>query len=281
VALWVLSVALAWSWEGWGAPGIDLCQCALTWIIVWRFKAWESWLYLMLAYVAQASMLHSGDLLSFYVCLEGQNLGMLVLLGARCVSTGGLQASGAAAAASSATAYLLTSAFSSGLCLYGLSGMYAHTGGLQPAVGGRHFWILLALLFKLHAAPIHTWVVHLYVSLPKPLLAYLATAPKLSVFCFWVSTWHQLWTDLGVSLFVAACMCLGSLGAYAQPALRAVFVYSTVNEMGVMLCLGSLGAYAQPALRAVATLDFSRQEFMMVLPLLIGVLWLGGPHQAG
>ena len=30
-----------------------------------------------------------------------------------------------------------------------------------------------------------------------------------------------------------------------------------------------------------ATLDFSRHELLLVLPLLIGVLWLGGPHQAG
>ncbi len=44
------------------------------------------------------------------------------------------------------------------MCLYGLSGAYVGAGALGPAVGGQHFWILLALMFKLHAAPIHLWV---------------------------------------------------------------------------------------------------------------------------
>jgi len=38
-----------------------------------------------------------------------------------------------------------------------------------------------------------------------------------------------------VALLVGFCMCLGGVGAYGQPALRALFAYSTVYEIGVML----------------------------------------------
>jgi len=64
---------------------------------------------------------------------------------------------------------------------------------------------------------------------------YVSTAPKLSLFCFWVSAWHQIWTDFSLALLVGFSMLLGSLAAFGQPALRALFAYSTINEIGLML----------------------------------------------
>ncbi len=95
--------------------------------------------------------------------------------------------------------------------------------------------VLLALLFKLGTAPMHLWMVDMYQSLQRPLLMFLSTAPKLSMVGFWVSAWHGLWTDASIGVFVSFSMILGSLGAYGQPALRSLFAYSTVNEMGLML----------------------------------------------
>lgn len=36
-------------------------------------------------------------------------------------------------------------------------------------------------------------------------------------------------------MFVAFSMIIGCFGAYSQPTLRALFAYSTVNEIGLML----------------------------------------------
>ncbi len=63
------------------APGLDLLLCILTFVILQSFKSFESVLLLMLAYVGQLFMLHSCDLVSFYVCLEAQNFCFLVLCG--------------------------------------------------------------------------------------------------------------------------------------------------------------------------------------------------------
>jgi hypothetical protein len=72
---------------------LDLCECehvvdmllsVLNSTILWRLasqKSFESMLLLVLAYVNQACMLHSCDLVSFYVCLEGQNFCFIVLCG--------------------------------------------------------------------------------------------------------------------------------------------------------------------------------------------------------
>jgi NADH:ubiquinone oxidoreductase subunit 2 (subunit N) len=62
-----------------------------------------------------------------------------------------------------------------------------------------HLWsnsqmlILIALMFKIGGAPLHLWMVDIY-SGKRQLLMYLSTAPKLSLFIFWVSTWHSVWT---------------------------------------------------------------------------------------
>jgi len=107
----------------------------------------------------------------------------------------------------------------------------------DPVLNIESFLILLGLLFKLGAAPIHLWVVHIYQSIARPLLMYISTAPKLSLFGFWVSAWHMdvsVFTS-GVAVFACFSLVLGCFGAYGQPALRQLFAYSTVNEIGLLL----------------------------------------------
>ena len=144
----------------------------------------------------------------------------------------------------SALKYLLLSAFSSGMLLFGFSVYYLRTGlssfdhglaDMSALTNVECFLMLLALLFKLGAAPLHLWYVDIHQSLQKPLLMYLSTAPKLSLFCFWASAWQHIWTDFSVGVFVCFSMLLGSLGAYGQPALRGLFAYGAINEIGLML----------------------------------------------
>lgn len=163
--------------------------------------------------------------------------------------------------------YLLLSAFSSGVLLFWFSALYLRTGittlswgpltstpfhsGWNPESGTAlaaldanlhnfmdvipQMLILLALMFKLGGAPLHLWMVDIYSGVKRQLLMYLSTAPKLSLFGFWVSTWHSVWTDFTVLIFVALSMIIGCFGAYNQPTLRSLFAYSTINEIGLML----------------------------------------------
>ena len=203
----------------------DYALCLLTVVLLQSFHSFEALLFLLLAYVGQLYMMHSCNLVSFYVCLEAQTLCIVVLCG--------LLARGASTSFSveAALKFLLLSAMVSGMALFWFSAMYQRTGSLDM-VGQETFWILLVMLFKLGVAPVHMWSVDLYGSIPKPLLLYLSTAPKLSLFTFWASSWHH---DFSVGVFILFSMLIGSIGAYGQPALRGLFAYSTINEIGLLL----------------------------------------------
>ena len=301
-----------------GNNGIDILLIILTVVIMQSFKSFESVLLLLLAFVGQLFMLHSCDLVSFYICLEVQNFCFLVLCGlqprvlkynvpvassssilreaALKVNTNKASGSRPLAGVEASIKYLLLSAFSSGVLLFWFSVLYlrtgittlswgpltstpfsvaeynsaltSHLGGVESsaASGGMPFessvaghgpalashlalqegvdsfidvmpqmLILLALMFKLGGAPLHLWMIDIYSGVKRQLLMYIATAPKLSLFGFWVSTWHSVWTDFTVLMFVAFSMIIGCFGAYSQPTLRSLFAYSTVNEIGLML----------------------------------------------
>jgi NADH:ubiquinone oxidoreductase subunit 2 (subunit N) len=216
----------------------DMALCLLTIVLLQSFHSFEALLFLLLAYIGQLYMMHSCNLVSFYVCLEAQTLCVVVLCG---LLAGGSSTSFSVEAA---LKFMLLSALVSGMCLFWFSAMYLRTGSLDM-VGHETFWILLVMLFKLGVAPIHMWSVDLYGSIPKPLLMYLSTAPKLSLFTFWASSWHLsasgiysgagISDDFSVGVFILFSMLIGSIGAYGQPALRGLFAYSTINEIGLLL----------------------------------------------
>ncbi|NCB03531.1 MAG: hypothetical protein EOM67_15475, partial [Spirochaetia bacterium] len=129
------------------------------------------------------------------------------------------------------------------------------------------FLIVGALMFKLGAAPLHLWVTQIYGNVTRSLLLFVSTAPKLAFFGFWLNAFHgfyysssNLSTTRGVSLagarlsgdcivsnplvsqgapsvlfFAAFSLILGAFAAYSQPALRSLFAYSTINEVGLLL----------------------------------------------
>lgn len=203
----------------------DIALCLLTIVILQSFHSFEAMLFILLSYIGQLWMMHACNLVSFYVCLEAQTLCVVVLCGllARGNST--------SFSVEAALKFLLLSAMVSGMALFWFSAMYLRTGSLDM-VGQETFWILLVMLFKLGVAPMHLWSVDLYNSIPKSLLLYLSTAPKLSLFTFWASSWHH---DYSVGVFILFSMLIGSIGAYGQPALRSLFAYSTINEIGLLL----------------------------------------------
>jgi NADH:ubiquinone oxidoreductase subunit 2 (subunit N) len=97
------------------------------------------------------------------------------------------------------------------------------------------FLILCAMMFKLGAAPLHLWVVQIYNGVKRNLLLYISTAPKLSLFGFWVNSFQTVWTDYSVILFSIFSIIIGAFGAYNQPSLRTLLAYSTINEIGLLL----------------------------------------------
>lgn len=216
---------------------IDILLAVLVFVVMYSFNSFESVLLLLFAFIGSYFMLHSVDLLTFYISLEAQNFSFLVLCGLPSINK---NSSGFSVEA--ALKYFMLSAFSSGVLLFWFSTIYLQTGCSVLSFSDcldssplQTFMILTAMMFKLGAAPLHLWVVQIYSSVKRSLLMYISTAPKLSLFGFWVASFQTVWTDFSVILFALFSLVLGSFGAYSQPALRSVFAYSTVNEIGLML----------------------------------------------
>jgi NADH:ubiquinone oxidoreductase subunit 2 (subunit N) len=237
-----IGIPSGWGW-GWGQVwSFDLLLALLLCFIMYSLRSFESVLLLLFAFIGQYYMLHSVDLLGFYIALEAQNFSFLVLCG--------LQTSkqNHSFSVQAALRYLLLSAFSSGVILFWFSALYLQSGlsvlmfkavdlnselTLMPY--GATFQVLCAMMFKLGAAPLHLWVAQIYNGVTRNLLMYISTAPKLSLFGFWTSSFQAIWTDYSVLLFSVFSVILGSFGAYNQPGLRSLFAYSTVNEIGLLL----------------------------------------------
>jgi NADH:ubiquinone oxidoreductase subunit 2 (subunit N) len=229
-------------------PTIDFLLAVLLFFIMYNFQSFESILLLLFTFIGQYYMLHSIDLLTFYIALEAQNFCFLVLCGLPSVTGRNYVFS-----VEASIKYFLLSAFSSGVLLFWFSSIYVQTGmsvlsfspkeqslytGYGCSFGGSTisvFLILCAMMFKLGAAPLHLWVVQIYNGVKRNLLLYISTAPKLSLLGFWVSSFQTVWTDYSVLLFSVFSIGLGAFGAYSQPTLRTVLAYSTVNEIGLLL----------------------------------------------
>ncbi len=250
---------------------IDFWLALLLFFIMYNFQSFESILLLLFAFIGQYYMLHSIDLLTFYIALEAQNFCFLVLCGlplpffsvdsvsspsapterrgGRNRVRGGRNSLAYVFSVEASIKYFLLSAFSSGVLLFWFSAIYLQTGmsifSFSPKEQSLYtgyemstisiFLILCAMMFKLGAAPLHLWVVQIYNGVKRNLLLYISTAPKLSLFGFWVNSFQTVWTDYSVVLFSIFSIILGAFGAYNQPSLRTLLAYSTINEIGLLL----------------------------------------------
>lgn len=220
-------------------PSIDMLLAILLFVIMYNFSSFESVLLLVFAFIGQYYMLHSIDLLTFYIALEAQNFCFLVLCGLP-----GVTGRNSSFSVEASLKYFLLSAFSSGVILFWFSAIYLQTGlsvlsfkslDMDSSTSLHSFQILCAMMFKLGAAPLHLWVIQIYNGVKRSLLMYISTAPKLSLFGFWIGSFQTIWTDYSVLLFSVFSIVLGAFGAYSQPTLRSLFAYSTVNEIGLLL----------------------------------------------
>jgi NADH:ubiquinone oxidoreductase subunit 2 (subunit N) len=228
--------------------GLDLILIGLTVVVLGSFKTLESIILVLVGYMGQALMLHSIDLLGFYVCLELQNFSFLVLCGLQPKLTDSTIYKPSAIEVS--IKYLLLSAFSSGILLYEISIVYLDTGetslaslGLLSTSDHSGLLVLTSILFKLGVAPLHIWLVEIYSGINGNLLVYVSTGPKLSLIGLWTNTWHTAWSDVTLIFFVVLSMVLGSVGGYSQVTLRSLFAYSGVNEIGLLLMAVETGGF--------------------------------------
>lgn len=94
-------------------PSIDVLLALLFLVIMYSFNSFEAVLLLTFAFIGQYYMLHSIDLMTFYIALEAQNFCFLVLCGLP-----GVSGRNSSFSVEASLKYFLLSALSSGVILF-------------------------------------------------------------------------------------------------------------------------------------------------------------------
>ena len=167
----------------------------------------------------------------------------------------------------SGTKYLVLGALSTGFLVYGITWIYGVTGQFNlaaiaeklptldqaaaPALLFGFGLILIALGFKIAAAPFQFWVPDVYQGAPTPVTAFLSVASKAAGF---IVLLRVVQTFLVVpalqekilpllAVITGATMIFGNLAAIPQSNLKRLLAYSSIGHAGYLLLgIVSIGA---------------------------------------
>ena len=159
--------------------------------------------------------------------------------------------------------YLIFGAVASALMLYGMSWLYGLYGGLsyddiKIGDGTTTDWFLIFILFlvlcgflfKIAAAPMHSWVPDVYQAAPNPIVAYFSVLPKLAGIAIFFNLVLSSDPHLEKMIIVVSLVsiCMGNLGAFLQKNVKRMLAYSSIAHAGFLLiAIVSLNEYSQKA----------------------------------
>ncbi len=201
-------------------------------------------LFAVLGMMVMASADH---LLMIYLGLELMSLCLYAMVAFQRDSSNATEA---------AMKYFVLGAIGSGSLLYGLSIIYGLTGSLDIAQIHNQFgdasadnlplilaivFVVVALAFKLGAAPFHMWVPDVYHGAPTSTTIFLGTIPKIAAFAMVIRLLigglielQHLWQDMLIVIALLSIV-VGNVIAIAQTNLKRMLAYSTIAHMGFML----------------------------------------------
>ena len=201
-------------------------------------------------------MASAGHLLVLYMGLELMSLCLYAMVAFQRDSSNATEAS---------MKYFVLGAIASGCLLYGMSILYGVAGTLEiaaihEAVRGMNsdnialifalVFVVVALAFKLGAAPFHMWVPDVYHGAPASTTLYLGAAPKIAAFAMLVRLLigglehlSDVWQDMFIIIALLSII-IGNATAIVQSNIKRMLAYSTVAHMGYLL-LGILSATSE------------------------------------
>ena len=231
----------------------------------------------LLACVGMMLMISAHNMLMLYVGLELQSLALYVLAAFRRDSTRSTEAG---------LKYFVLGALASGLLLYGISLIYGFAGTLDfaqiastvkvttdtqlPLVVGLVF-ILVALAFKVSAAPFHMWTPDVYEGAPTPVTAFFSAVPKLAAMALLIKVLSvpfagaaDVWKPM-IAVFSLVSMLVGSFAAIGQTSIKRLLAYSSIGHVGFALMALAAGEPATVMLYMAFYVVMSFGAFSVVL----------------
>jgi NADH-quinone oxidoreductase subunit N len=205
--------------------------------------ATEFYILLLSTLLGMFLMISSGNLLMFYLGLELSTIPLTALAN---FDLDKRQSSEAA------MKFIISSAFSSGLLLFGISLVYGTTGTLLFSELPQHlngsplqilaFVLLLAgFAFKISVAPFHLWTADVYEGSPVAVTAYLSVISKAAVLFVFVSALYTVFKPLAtvwynmLFLLSTLTMLTGNLFAIRQHNLKRFLAFSSIAQVGFIL----------------------------------------------
>ncbi len=163
--------------------------------------------------------------------------------------------------------YIISSAFSSGMLLFGISLLYGALGTLnfeeisiamhaEPLLIYAFILLFAGFAFKISAVPFHLWTADVYEGAPVPVTSYLSVISKGAIIFVFVSvlytafqniftTWYNL-----LFLISVATMLIGNLFALRQQNLKRFLAFSSIAQVGFIL-IGISGNSAEGTASAI------------------------------
>jgi len=154
--------------------------------------------------------------------------------------------------------YLIMSALTTGITLFGIALVYAYigtlgfdeipaaldaAGELGPVFVVGVLMIVAGAAFKLSLVPFHIWTPDVYEGAPVPVTAYLATVSKAAMLAVTMrlllaSNALEFNAVIAVlTVMAAASMIIGNLLAVMQENVKRIFAYSSIAHLGYLLVI--------------------------------------------
>ncbi len=147
---------------------------------------------------------------------------------------------------------ILSSAFSSGILLFGISLIYGATGTISfaelpalldgsPLQVLAFVFLITAFAFKLSIVPFHLWTADVYEGSPIATTSFLSVISKGAIAFVFISTLykvfqpiHEVWYNM-VMLLSIITMIIGNLFALRQQNIKRFLAFSSIAQVGFIL----------------------------------------------
>ncbi|HMC85938.1 MAG TPA: NADH-quinone oxidoreductase subunit N [Chitinophagaceae bacterium] len=203
----------------------------------------EFYVLLLSTLLGMFFMISAGNILMFYLGLELASIPLAAIanfdLEKRQSSEGAMK-------------FIISSAFSSGLLLFGISMLYGTTGTLifselpQYLTGTPLQLFALVLLiagfaFKISVVPFHLWTADVYEGSPVAVTAYLSVISKGAAVFVFVQVLYTVFKPLAeqwytiVFLLSVLTMLVGNLFALRQTNIKRLLAFSSIAQAGFIL----------------------------------------------
>lgn len=203
----------------------------------------EFYILMLCTLLGMFFMISAGNLLMFYLGLELSSIPLAAMAN---FDLGKKKSSEAA------MKFIISSAFASGLLLFGISLVYGATGTLtfsemsaQITGNPLHVFAFVLLLagfaFKISIVPFHLWTADVYEGAPVAVTSWLSVISKGSVLFVFVSVLYTVFKPMAANwynmLFIlSVCTILiGNLFAIRQNNIKRFLAFSSIAQIGFIL----------------------------------------------